>query len=83
MRTLFENGSTRGVNVAHTQRLSDILELLNATKEPRDMGFPGSFLHPLKGELKGYWAVRVSGNWRVTFRVGDGDVYDVNYIDYH
>jgi proteic killer suppression protein len=47
------------------------------------MDFPGSFLHPLKGQLKGYWAVRVSGNWRVIFRFEGGKALEVDYVDYH
>ena len=47
------------------------------------MDLPGFRLHPLKGALKGHWAVAVSGNWRVTFRLEAGDVYDVDYLDYH
>lgn len=83
LRQLFETGNARGVTAAHVQRLLDILDLLNAAARPGDMDFPGSFLHPLKGRLKGYWAVRVSGNWRVTFRFEDGDAWDVDYVDYH
>ena len=40
-------------------------------------------LHPLKGDRKGQWALRVSGNYRITFRFADGDVHDVDLIDYH
>ena len=47
------------------------------------MNLPGFRLHPLKGELKGHWAVWVSGNWRVTFRFEAGNSYDVDYLDYH
>ncbi len=83
LKALFETGSTRGINPAHAQRLLDILDLLNAAQEPRDVGFPGSFLHPLKGKLKGYWAVRVSGNWRIVFRFERGDAFEIDYVDYH
>lgn len=48
-----------------------------------DMNLPGFRAHPLKGALKGHWAVWVSGNWRVTFRFDDGDAYDIDYLDYH
>jgi len=65
------------------QKLTDILDLLNAAAKPGDMDFPGSYLHPLKGGLKGFWAVRVSGNWRVIFRFETGDALDVDYLDYH
>ena len=47
------------------------------------MDVAGYDLHPLKGNLKGYWSVKVSGNWRLTFRFEGGDAYVVNYQDYH
>ncbi len=47
------------------------------------MDLPGFRLHPLKGELTGHHAVRVSGNWRVTFRFEEGQAVDVDYVDYH
>ena len=40
-------------------------------------------LHPLRGDLKGFWAVSVSGNWRIIFRFGKGNAYDVDLVDYH
>ncbi|MBL7218017.1 MAG: type II toxin-antitoxin system RelE/ParE family toxin [Desulfobacteraceae bacterium] len=51
----------------------------------RDMTwtFPGSNLHRLKGNRKGCWAVKVSGNWRITFRFREGDAFAVDYEDYH
>ena len=67
----------------HVQKLTDILDLLNAAAKPSDMRFPGGFLHPLKGRLGGCWAVRVSGSWRVVFRFDKGDAFDVDYVDYH
>jgi len=47
------------------------------------MNAPGYSLHPLKGELDGHWAVRVSGNWRVTFAFEGEDAILVDYKDYH
>jgi proteic killer suppression protein len=83
LRLLFETGDSRGVDAARAQKISDILDLLNAAANPGDMDFPGSFLHPLKGPLKGYWAVRVSGNWRIVFRFENSDAHDVDLVDYH
>ncbi len=48
-----------------------------------DMNIPGFRLHPLKGDMKGHWAIDVIKNWRITFRLDDGDVFVVNYEDYH
>ena len=55
----------------------------NENQNIRDMNFPGSNLHKLSGDREGFWSVSVSGNWRVIFRFEDGDVYDVDYLDYH
>ncbi len=47
------------------------------------MNLPGYRLHPLKGDLAGFWSVTVSGNWRVIFRFADGHASDVDLVDYH
>ena len=47
------------------------------------MDLPGYGLHPLRGDLRGMWSISISGNWRITFRFDDGDVYDVDLVDYH
>ena len=56
---------------------------LDAAREPKDMSLPGLRLHPMTGRLDGFWAVDVSGNWRLIFRFDGHDVYDVDYLDYH
>lgn len=48
-----------------------------------DMNLPGFRLHPLKGNMKGLWSIDVNKNWRITFEFKAGDVYIVNYEDYH
>lgn len=47
------------------------------------MDLPGFRLHPLKGDLAGYWSVTVSGNWRIVFRFDGTDIRGVDLIDYH
>ncbi len=79
----FETGSKSGIQAQHAARLRLILGRLGAATAPNDMALPGLALHPLKGEHKGYWAVSVSGNWRVTFRFVGKDADSVDYIDYH
>jgi toxin HigB-1 len=64
-------------------RLENVLSVLDVAENPNDLDLPGYRLHPLKGELKGFWSVSVSGNWRVTFRVENGNVFDVDLTDYH
>ena len=56
---------------------------LDIASMPSDVDLPGYRLHPLKGNLKGMWSISISGNWRITFRFEEGDVYDVDLVDYH
>ncbi|MBI4464039.1 MAG: type II toxin-antitoxin system RelE/ParE family toxin [Acidobacteria bacterium] len=83
LRRLYENGDPRGVMAEHAEKLRDILARLDVASAVADMDLPGFRLHPLKGGLTGFWAVTVRANWRVIFRVADGEVLDVDYVDYH
>jgi len=83
LRKLFETGNHKGVNPDHVKRLRLILARLDASQSSDDMNLPGLNLHPLHGDLKGFWAVTVSGNWRVIFRFESSNAFDVDYDDYH
>lgn len=83
LEAFYTTGTTRGIQVAHAAKLRRILALLEVSTGPADLNIPAFKLHPLKGELEGYWSVWVNGNWRVTFRFIGIDVELVNYIDYH
>lgn len=83
LENYFYNGTKKGIQPQHAQKLADLLDRLGAAIDVSDMRFPGSDLHQLKGRMKGLWAVKVSGNWRVVFSFKEANAYDVNYIDYH
>lgn len=83
LKRLYEEDDTRGVIHEHADKLRDILVRLDSAASSIDMDLPGFRLHPLKGELKGYWAVAVRANWRVIFRFVDGNALDLDYVDYH
>ena len=83
LKELFESGKAKGVNPQHVTRLRQIIALLETAETLEDMDLPGLKLHELQGQRKGTWAVNVSGNWRVTFKMQEGDAFDVNYEDYH
>ena len=83
LELFFTTGTTSKVQARHAERLRLILGRLNVATEPRDMSLPGLALHPLKGDRRGTWAVRVSGNWRVSFVFVGKDVDRVDYEDYH
>ena len=83
LEDFFYDGTTKGIQAKHANRIQLILDLLDFAETVKSMDFPGSGLHQLKGKLKGCWSVKVSGNWRITFRFEDGNAYVVNYQDYH
>lgn len=75
--------SKAGIVPAHAERLRDQLTALTFARTVSDMAHQGWFLHSLQGKLAGHWSIRVSGNWRLTFRFVDGDAEVVDYQDYH
>ena len=83
LQRFFEQGNRAGIQPAHSGRLSTILGVLNSATTLQDIALPGLKLHPLHGNMEGQRAVSVNGPWRVTFRFEDGDVWQVNYVQYH
>jgi proteic killer suppression protein len=83
LRQLFEDDKPKGVNPDHVRKIRQILGVLNAAQTIDAIRLPTFGLHPLKGELKGFWAVSVRANWRIIFRFEDGKAFDVDLVDYH
>jgi toxin HigB-1 len=83
LRRFAEEGDSSKLSVPNIDRLTIMLQRLDAAVEPGDMSLPGWRFHPLKGKMKGRLAVDVSGNWRLTFGWADGDAVDVDLEDYH
>ncbi len=83
LKRLYERGDRSRINPAIVDKVETALGLLDVAETPKDMDLPGYRLHPLTGDLRGFLSIRVSGNWRIIFRFDDGDVYDVDLVDYH
>ena len=83
LRALHEQDDRVRLQAQLVPRLRRILFRLQEATNPRSADAPGFRLHPLKGDRAGQWSVRVSGNWRVVFRFEDGEVVDVDLVDYH
>ena len=79
----FYEGDKSSIQANHAQKTADILDRLDASLTIQDMNYPGSNLLQLKGNLKGHWSIKVSGNWRITFKFIEGNAYVVDYTDYH
>jgi proteic killer suppression protein len=44
---------------------------------------PGNRLEKLSGDRAGQWSIRINNQWRLCFRIEEGDAYDVEIVDYH
>jgi proteic killer suppression protein len=65
------------------ETVEDLLARLDEAATPQALNLPGYRLHPLKGDLQGFWSVTVRANWRIMFRFEGTDAFDVELIDYH
>ena len=80
---LYQRAERRGAGADLLPKVERILARLGVVTSAGQMDLPGWKLHPLKGKLKGFWSVWVSGNWRITFRFAGTNAADVDLIDYH
>jgi len=83
LNRLFEDGDRKLIRPDLVAKIENILFVLNRAKTSDNMNLPGFRLHPLKGDLKGFWSVTVRANWRIVFRFVGPDAADVDLIDYH
>lgn len=64
-------------------KIREIFVIIDAAEEIDNLDIPGFRLHPLKGNLAGFWAVVVKANWRIIFEFENGNDYLLDYLDYH
>ncbi len=83
LKKLYEKNDKSKINPNHLERIVDILIVLHYLKNISDIDTVTWDLHQLKGRLKGFWSMSVSGNYRVWFRFENQNAYDVDYGDYH
>jgi len=83
LKRYWEKDDRRGIQNQHVPRLRKILVTLNASDSIEDVNLPGLKLHQLKPKKDKIWSVTVSGNWRITFKFENSNVYIVDYKDYH
>ena len=83
---LYTDGSPKGVSASHLDKVEKLLLSLETALTLEQAGrFPGWKLHPMKGDMKGYWSLTVTGNWRIVFRYNEttNTASDIDLVDYH
>ncbi|MCP1242720.1 type II toxin-antitoxin system RelE/ParE family toxin [Acetobacter lambici] len=84
LKRFFETGNAKGL-VGDASRLRKMLAYINAAGSADELAIPPNYgLHALSGDRAGTWAMTVTRNWRLTFRLNDaGAIEDMNLEDYH
>ena len=60
------------------------LDMINAAMTVGDLKSPpNNRLKPLRGDLKGFYSIRINDQWRIVFRWTHGDASEVKIVDYH
>jgi proteic killer suppression protein len=84
LKRLYDTGDRRGIRADLVPKLELIIHAIEQARHVEQVArFPGWKLHPLKGGRRGEWSIWVTGNYRLTFRVEEDDVRDIDLEDYH
>ena len=83
-QSLYETGESRRLPPDIVRRAVRKLEYVDLAMSLSDLRAPrGNRLHALQGDRLGQYAICVNDQWRICFRLVDGDAYDVEITDYH
>ena len=80
LKLFYEKGDASKLQPQHVNKIRLILTRLNAAKIPEELNVPGYGLHQLKGEMKGFWSVKIDKNYRIIFWMENENTSDIDYI---
>lgn len=83
LRLFFEKGNGAKLPAEYLSKIALILDALDAVASEDDIKALGGGIHRLAGNYAGFWSIKVSPNYRIIFRYNKGDIFEVDYIDYH
>lgn len=83
LRLLVEANNPLKLTPHIVERIREILSLLETAKTVEQTDMPGYQFHKLTGKEKDLYSVKVNANFRIIFRLEDGNAYDVDFLDYH
>lgn len=83
LEKFFRHNDRSGLNSPHCDRIGRLLDATEDAEAPEELNIPGYGLHKLTGNKKDFWSLKVSGNWRITFKFEGGHALEVNLEDYH
>jgi proteic killer suppression protein len=83
LQRFWSRGDASGLRPDWISKIGRLLDALDQARNPQDLALTGAGFHPLRGDLKGRYAMTVSRNWRLTFGWDGVDAVDVDLEDYH
>ena len=83
LERLYVTGSGKALPSGFVAKIRRVLLALDEANAPSDLSQPGFGLHPLSGNMRGYWSIVITRNWRITFYFEGQDVCEVDFVDYH
>jgi proteic killer suppression protein len=84
LRRLYEENSSKGLRADTVDKLRKMLTFLDAMENPEELrSLPLWKAHVLTGDRKGAWSLHVTRNQRLTFRIEDDEIIDLDLEDYH
>lgn len=87
LKLFWTKGDKSKIPSAMLSKIERVLFVINNIRIIPDDLEGLSFLkpHPLKGDLLGFWAMSITGNWRIIFKFDNQSsiAYDVDLVDYH
>jgi proteic killer suppression protein len=84
LKRLYLEDSPKGLPPDAVDKLQAMMTFLQDMKDPETLRvFPLWKAHQLAGERKGVWSLHVTRNWRLTFQIKNGEIWNVDYEDYH
>ena len=84
LRRLYDDNTSKGLSADAVDKLRKIMAFLDAMQDPKELRtLPTWKAHILTGDRKGTWSLHVTRNWRMTFRIEDAEIIDLNLEDYH
>lgn len=83
LRLFYRKGDGSKLPPAQVAKIQRVLTAMDRATSPGDLRMPGFQTHLLEPRKAGQWAIKVTANWRIVFRFENGDIHDVDLIDYH
>jgi proteic killer suppression protein len=83
LQQYYEEGNGSKLPASYLRKINRIIDQLEAITSVSDIQQMGSGIHKLTDDMVEFWSIKVSPNYRIVFRFDNGDISDIDYIDYH